>query len=367
MKAYLFACIEKNIGDDLFVKIICERYPNIDFVITSEANYGSLKEIRNLIFSKSLTQWIWASSLGQSNRIKRIIGKIIQIYYSWQLPRCEVGVMIVGNAFKNLKYTGRGQSQWIRERIGLANRFYIISTNFGPYSNESWKNDCTKIFSKVKDICFRDNYSYKLFSQLPNVRVAADAVLTLGLMDHEKNKNVIISVIDCSFKARSNNLKKIAFIYEKKMIDTINYLLQEGYNVTLLNSNSDQDRPACERILRKINKDSVSVIDYDGNLDIIFQLYKRSSYVIGTRLHTIILGLLFKMVVVPIVYDIKVDNFLKDCQFDQTYFDIKNLDSVSEKDIANALQEYNYIIPSDILDNSQQQFMTLDKEFCRDR
>ena len=53
MKCYLFACIEKNIGDDLFVKIICDRYPDTDFVITSKAQYGSLKEISNLHFSKS--------------------------------------------------------------------------------------------------------------------------------------------------------------------------------------------------------------------------------------------------------------------------------------------------------------------------
>lgn len=366
MKVYLFACIEKNIGDDLFVKILCERYPNVDFVITSRANYGSLKDIPNLIFSDLLEKWIRVSSLGQNNIIKALAAKIIQLYYTYRLPQYEVGVFIVGNAFKNTKYTGWKQSRWIRERIRLVDRFYIISTNFGPFSEEQWKNDFDKIFSEMKDVCFRDNYSYELFSQLPNVRFAPDAVFTLGMREHNKNKNVIISLIDCSFQARSEKLKKAASIYEQKIADTINLLLTKGYRITLLNSNKQQDRPACDRILNKVNPTNISVLDYDGNLDKIFELYENSSYVIGTRLHTIILGFLFKLTVVPIVYDIKVTNLLGECSFDQSFFDITKLKTVSERDIVNALEKNGYLIPKIVLNKAQEQFIRLDKEFAKE-
>lgn len=46
------ACIEKNVGDDLFIRIVCERYPNVDFYISDKANYPELNNISNLHFEK---------------------------------------------------------------------------------------------------------------------------------------------------------------------------------------------------------------------------------------------------------------------------------------------------------------------------
>lgn len=366
MKVYLFACIEKNIGDDLFVTILCERYPDIEFVITSQAKYGSLKDIPNLVFCDVLEKWDWVSSLGKNSKIKTLIAKIIQIFYTFKLPKYEIGVSIVGNAFKNMKYTGWKQSRWIRERVKLVDKFYILSTNFGPYDDNRWKNDFERIFSQMRDVCFRDRYSYNLFSSLPNVRVAPDIVFTLGRRQHEKTNNVIISVIDCSFRARNESVKNAAPVYEQKMIETINILHQRGYKITLLNSNVEQDRPACDRLLERIDLDEVSVVDYDGNLDLIFDLYRQSSFVIGTRLHTIILGWLYNMPVVPIVYDLKVSNLLAVCSYNQRIFDITNLDLVSGEDIVDALENNHYVVSQNILDDAQKQFLKLDGVLMRE-
>lgn len=360
MRVYLFACIEKNIGDDLFVKLLCERYPDIVFVITSKAKYGSLKRIPNLVFSDVLKKWNWASSLCPNNKIKSVVAKVIQVYYTFKLPKYKIGVSIVGNAFKNPEYSGWAQSRWIREKIKLVDKFYIMSTNFGPYKDERWKTDFEKIFSTMSDVCFRDKYSFDLFSNLSNVRFAPDAVFTMGKKQHENNKNVIISVIDCSFYARNENLKKVAPVFEKKMAETIDILYQNGYTVTLLNSNTEQDKPACKRILKMIGSHDISVVDYDGDLDLIFELYKHSSFVIGTRLHTIILGWLYNMSVVPIVYDIKVSNLLDACSYNQALFDITQLDCVTGLDIVNALVNNHYVVSKDILDNAQNQFLKLD-------
>lgn len=51
-KVLLMACIEKNVGDDLFIRIVCERYPNVDFYISDKANYPELNNISNLHFEK---------------------------------------------------------------------------------------------------------------------------------------------------------------------------------------------------------------------------------------------------------------------------------------------------------------------------
>lgn len=360
MKAYLFACIEKNIGDDLFVRTICNRYPNTKFIITSEANYGSLQNIHNLIFSDILSKWNWASSAGGNSKLKYLIAKILQKYYESKLPKYELGVYIVGNAFKNKKYTGWRQSRWMRERINLVDKFYILSTNFGPYQDEQWKYDFDKIFPQVKDVCFRDKYSYDLFSNLENIRYAPDAIFSIGQRRHITNKNVIISLIDCAFEARSIELQDSSVAYEEKMVEVIEKLLEKGYNITLLNSNTIQDRPACNRILRKLDNSQVSVVDYDGNLDLIFDLFENSSYIIGTRLHSIILGFLYNLNVLPIVYDIKVANMLDSCDFDQKKFDITNLDNIDSSEIVDALEHNSFIISEKVIEDANNQFLKLD-------
>ena len=367
MKVYLFACIEKNIGDDLFVEILCRRYPNVEFIITSRAEYGSLKRLPNLRFSDNLEKWSRASTRGQRSAVKAFAAKIIQSCYRLALPRCKVGVSIVGNAFKNKEYTGWTQSRWIRERVGLVKSFYLMSTNFGPYTDENWKKDFDKIFASMSDVCFRDHYSYDLFSHLPNVRFAPDAVISMGKQNRTKtdSKNVIISLIDCSFGARGEELKKAAASYESKMCELICRLTGSGYNVTLLNSNTEQDRPACDRILKSCSSDGLRVVDYDGDTEKVMELYRTSDYVIATRLHTIVLAWLFGIPVVPIVYDIKVNNLLDACNFTGRRFMITESEKLSCDSIIDAMNQYDFVLSEEIIALSELQFKALDRELGR--
>lgn len=367
MKVYLFACIEKNIGDDLFVKLLCERYPNVDFLITEQANYGSLAKIPNLHFSKKLSKWMWAMSLDPHSPIKKAISAIIRACYSLTLPKRDVAISIVGNAFKNYKYTGWSQSKWIRSRIKLVKRFYLISTNFGPYNDERWKEDFCQIYPQMADVCFRDEFSYNLFKHLPNARFAPDAVISLGnqTTEADRDKRVIISLIDCAFGPRSEELHKSANTFEAKMVDAARRFLDEGYKITFLNSNTEQDRPACDRIMSILDSKDVEVLDYDGDLESVFELYKRSACVVATRLHTIILSWLYGLPVVPIVYDIKVENMLNSYGFNSDKYDIKALGSVSGDDIFNSMNRYNFVLPNEIITASNQQFAEIDKELTR--
>lgn len=368
MRVYLFACIEKNIGDDLFIKVICERYPNIIFVIAEQAKYGSLKKIPNLHFSKKLAKWIWATSLLPRNPVKKAIATVLRVFYRIGLPRYDVAIDIVGNAFKNINYMGWEQSYWIRARVKLAKRFYLLSTNFGPYNDERWKADFEKIFPQMADVCFRDKYSHALFGHLPNTRLAPDAVISMGKQDTSEkkpyaNKVVIISLIDCAFTARSKSLHKVANTFESKIVDIANTFLKKGYTVTLLNSNAEQDRPACDRILNKLNSANVDSFDYDGNLEDVFDLYRNSSVVIATRLHTIVLAWLYRIPVVPIVYDIKVENMLNTYNFTCDRYNIEKLDTISGEDIYNSFCKYNFVLSNDIIKYAESQFQETDKEF----
>lgn len=363
MKVYLFACIEKNIGDDLFIKTLCARYPQIDFLISAEAKYGSLEKIPNLKFSKTLAKWIWATSLNPQNQLKKLAARILCRFYGACLPNGDIGISIVGNAFKNLSYTGWKQSYWIRSRIDLVKRFYLISTNFGPYNDVRWKEDFERIYPRMADVCFRDKASYELFENLPNTRYAPDAVISLGMQSGNtvENKRVIISPIDCALRQRSEKLNNAASSYESKIAAAAKRFLSEGYTVTFLNSQAEQDRPACNRIMEQLDSPNVEVVDYDGNLEAVFELYQNSCCAVATRLHTIVLAWLHNIPVVPIVYDIKVANLLKTCGFSGKQYDIYTMDEVSADDILNAVQQYDFALSEDILNASQLQFREIDK------
>lgn len=365
MKVYLFACIEKNIGDDLFVKLLCERYPHIDFIISDQARYGSLAEIPNLHFSKNLSKRMWAMSLNPRHPVKKLVANLLNAFYTLTTPKREIAVNIVGNAFKNMEYTGDDQSRWIRSRIKLAKRFYLISTNFGPYTDERWKTDFDAIFPQMADVCFRDEYSYHLFRHLPNVRFAPDAIISMGEQQKAASpeKRVVISLIDCAFSARSVALQQASKTYEAKMVEVARKFLSEGYRVSFLNSNTEQDRPACDRILSELDSSNVDVLDYDGRLDKVFELYQTATCVVATRLHTIVLAWLYRLPVVPVVYDIKVENLLCSCGFTADRYDIKNLESVSGEDIFASMNNYDFVLSDAVIEAANGQFCKIDQEF----
>ncbi|HPF83773.1 MAG TPA: hypothetical protein PLV83_06400, partial [Bacilli bacterium] len=50
----------KNLGDDLFIKIICERYPNIRFTIFVDSSYkdtfNDIKNLKKKYYNKKLNK-----------------------------------------------------------------------------------------------------------------------------------------------------------------------------------------------------------------------------------------------------------------------------------------------------------------------
>lgn len=359
----LFACIEKNIGDDLFIKTLCDRYPNTNFIISKDAKYGSIREIDNLKFSLALKYWSLLNSIVGRNMFRRIIKKTGCLFLKILIGSHDYGIMIVGNAFKNYCYEGSWQIKWLEDRRKLTNKFYLISTNFGPFYDNRWVSDCKKIFENIDDVCFRDEKSYYYFQSLRNVRFAPDAIFS---MDCKKNgnhdKRIVISVIDCSFPFREDWIKNCTNDYEYKMIEIADYFTDNGYEVVLFNSNAKQDEPASYRIKEgSRNKKKIQIYNYDGNIEDAIDLLSCSSLIVGTRLHTVILSLLLNVPVFPIVYDIKLLGVLNSCGFTEEYIDIKDISKITLEEIINSIEKYSFVLDDSFIKLSNQQFEEIDK------
>lgn len=363
MEVYLFACIEKNIGDDLFIYAVTSRYPNANFIISSSADYLKINNISNLKYSNKLRLWLKFANNESNNIIKRVIKTILEKIFRIPLKKLN-SIYIVGNAFKNNNYKGHYQINWILNRIKLSKKFFLISTNYGPANSDNWRIDCNKAFSKMTDVCFRDIKSYELFGNLKNVRYAPDAVLSIKINNKKGQPKdyIIISIIDCSFNDRSNSLKQCAQKYEEKMVEIINGMSNIGTKIILLNSNMNQDEPASIRIYDKCkNKNMIFIYNYDGNIKKIFDLYSGAKAIIATRLHTIILGWLYNIPVIPIIYDIKVENLLNSYEFNSTALKIDDLKNLNPILINRIINDYSFKLSKKIIEGSNNQFKEIDK------
>lgn len=301
MQIYLNAYLEKNFGDDLFVKIIVDRYKNHTFYAIS----NSYKTIDNLQIYKNTLKMRILNKLGLKEKV--------------YINSKDISVSIGGSMFIE------GLSPIERKKIYGNNPYYILGSNFGPYKTEKFYKKGYELFKNAEDVCVRDKYTYNLFKDLPNVRYAPDIVFTLDTskIKISEEKKAIISVIDCENKLGKQYQEK----YENMIKEMIKFFIDNGYKVALMSfCKRENDEIAIERILNNLDentKQQVQKYFYDGNVEEALNYIAQSQIIVGTRFHANILGLLLRKTVIPIIYSNKTTEFLKDIKFEGKTIDIK--------------------------------------------
>ena len=335
MQIYLNAYLEKNFGDDLFVKIIVDRYKNHTFYAIS----NSYKTRNNLQIYKNTLKMRILNKLGLKEKV--------------YINSKDISVSIGGSMFIE------GLSPVERKKIYGNNPYYILGSNFGPYKTEKFYKKGYELFKNAEDVCVRDKYTYNLFKDLPNVRYAPDIVFTLDTskIKISEEKKAIISVIDCENKLGKQYQEK----YENMIKEMIKFFIENGYKVALMSfCKRENDEIAIERILNNLDentKQQVQKYFYDGNVEETLDYIAQSQIIVGTRFHANILGLLLRKTVIPIIYSNKTSEFLKDIKFEGKTIDIKgdckfNLTSEDLK--------YKKYVTKEI-EKAQEQFKALDK------
>lgn len=335
MQIYLNAYLEKNFGDDLFVKIIVDRYKNHTFYAIS----NSYKTRDNLQIYKNTLKMRILNKLGLKEKV--------------YINSKDISVSIGGSMYIE------GLSPIERKKIYGNNPYYILGSNFGPYKTEEFYKKGYELFKNAEDVCVRDKYTYNLFKDLPNVRYAPDIVFTLDTskIKISEEKKAIISVIDCENKLGKQYQEK----YENMIKEMIKFFIDNGYKVALMSfCKRENDEIAIERILNNLaenTKQQVQKYFYDGNVEEALNYFAQSQIIVGTRFHANILGLLLRKTVIPVIYSNKTTEFLKDIKFEGKTIDIKgdckfNLtleDLKYKKDVTKEIEK------------AQEQFKALDK------
>jgi len=350
-RIYIYAYTAMNLGDDLFVKILCNRYPNALFFIMSSRKVSiAFNEISNL---KRIPDFTRINKL--SSKFKVSASDIIQRLLSLH---CDAVVNIGGSLFIQ---KGKWQKKItsFKKRIIQSRPYFILGSNFGPFSSNIFLEEYKTIFYSLYDICFRDLLSYNLFSNLPNVRYAPDIVFSYPALHGTSKNQVIISVIDLS--ARSA-LKEYENVYINKMVEFTSLFLASGYEVYLMGfCEKEGDKKAVNKIAEKLDTAVVKQYVYSGNITEALGLIQKSKYVIATRFHAMILGWVSGKRVLPIIYSDKITNVIQDVAFDEQYITIEGIDKVNVNEAIARLQNSKPFSVVEQCRFAETQFKILDK------
>lgn len=355
----LYAYLNGNLGDDLMVEILLKRYPHYHFLyMGNNDDYKQLSSYDNFITRKKLIQK-WRIV----NRLCNILfgGKRKHVFVNLILDQMKkkavCSVHIGGSIF--IEHSS-AKIQVAREREKMeGSPLFIIGANFGPYVHQVFLDSFRVCFRDVADVCFRDQESYRLFSELPNVRYAPDVVFNYkGDAKKKTTNDVIISVID--FHSRPK-LVQYAEQYDCFIAELCRECINRGIRPVLMSfCRNEGDEIAVERIynsLPEVTRSKTDIMRYQ-DVDTAVKRLAEAKFVVATRFHAMILALLYNVPFYSIAYDPKITNVLDDIGF-ESYCMPEKIGTLGASEIMDTKQKDIQI--TEIKQKANQQFESLDQ------
>lgn len=348
-----------NFGDDLCVRLLCEKFPDTIFYLQTPKNHcKAFEHIANLrlIYPKSVKSILY--------KINRTMFRRHRLYH---FQKIDATVYIGDFIFIEMLGLEKDQSFRLSDKMTKSAPSFIIGANFGPYYTRKYIEDYKRVFLKVTDICFRDQQSYDLFSDLRNVRWAPDCLFQTQLCHMPRRaaeKRIIISVIKNN--GRAGFLEYDETEYFNKISEIAGAYLEQGYGITFLDlCTAQEDYMAIYDCVEQLGDNrNVAVYHYDGNLEKVLEIMNSGEYVIASRFHAVIFSWLLRKPVLPIVYGDKTMNAIQSYQYEGVSFTIDEFIHASFEEIDKNRKD-NYLFEiSDLITQSEKQFAGL-SQFLR--
>lgn len=363
-KVYLNCIYRNNFGDDLLIKTICDYYRNNNFYLI---NYESNKKttIAKNLQVIDINYFLY--------RIVRKISKTIfkrrNILDTCMINKCDLVITLGGSLFMqtdNWSLEKDYNKIWYNK---LNKPYFIIGANIGPvYTNEYVEFLKEYIFKKANNVCLRDIKSYEYVSNMPNITYCGELVFSYDVSKFSKIKNqkkVFISLINVE-KKQSQMKNPDVEAYRLLIKQFIDHFINLNYKINLVSlCDSEGDLEEANYFYDLFDKNkNISILNYDSNIDEIIEEIASSPIIIGSRFHSNVIGFLLKKCVIPICYNDKTINLLKDLNFKGTYFDANKLGNQKAFDLSKIDLSYKCDITKQI-NNSKKYYEILNKYLDR--
>lgn len=322
-KVLLYAYDQRNLGDDLFVHTIANRYPDVKFYLWSDAvnktTFSCLKNLEVLDQDSSKIRFL-----------KKIRPSFVAKYKNQKEDSCDCIVFIGGSIF--MEYDNWQQTLAWWEYEAQRHKIYVLGANFGPFHTDAFRDGFSKVFEKIEDVCLRDRYSQALFADVETVRCAPDILFSYPMPERNADeKKVFVSVIDCASKDEGDNdLTVYEHAYIETMVTLLTGLIEKGYKIVLSSfCKAEGDENAIEKIRAELPEDKTKAVNYNGtNAQEVLDQISESSMIIASRFHAAIFGFAADKPVLPVIYSDKTKHVLEDASFQGQCLDIRNLEQI---------------------------------------
>lgn len=369
-KVFIKAYLKQNLGDDLFIKMLLDRYPETLFCVSASKHY------KDVIFKKYSNLDVVVPN--ESNLLDKakgfVLRKMSKSLYKKHLrnialreiksvkSEVDLFVSIGGSIFMQPKLL---PAYYDIEYYNCINSFFLekpklyLGCNFGPYSDSSYKEKYEKIFSKAYDVCFREENSYKEFKNIDSVRFAPDIVFGLKFSTEEKiKKSIGFSIIPPSKQTDKNPIVD----YAKDYANLINKFIQDDYSIKLF---SFCKHEGDENIINEIEhllqpkENSIKKVFYDGNIDFFLKEYSSVETMFCGRFHAMIISLILKQNIIPVIYSKKMLNVLTDINYKGICVEIDKIKEVDYNKLFSELCQESVNV-DEVKINAEKHFKKLD-------
>ena len=359
---FIYAYIAGNMGDDLMVRCLCERYPKIKFVLCADGKYKEgFGDIKNLTFYDQCGEkakcWnrFWKKVKGTEDGFRKMLIKMAKMVV-------HIGGSVFVQHFDDYSLLLQSDQQLRR----LSRRIYVVGANFGPYTDINYYKQYHELLRHYDGVVFRDKYSKELFEDLENVRYAPDVVFNYYSESQMKEKKqVLMSVI--SMEERNNKFAISGYAQDYYLfIEKLSKAyIHEGYEIVYISfCQMQKDEEAIKKIRAQLSegeKQHTKVCCYQGdNLQECMGMFDESEVVVGTRFHSIIIGELKEKKIIPIIYDQKTRHVLDD-QGELEYVLLEQLKDADVEQVMRGAKRLSKETKNKLITDADGQFAYLDE------
>lgn len=335
----------KNLGDDLFLKIFTEYFNDCTVYLIANPcyipkNLGKNVKVHAFSFLYTFIGKMM-SLIGYQNRISAIVQHFLEYCYNRIEKRSDAAVEIGGSIFMDKAGKGdpldfgvkRIPDFSVNSSLQKSGKRFVIGANLGPVYSEQYWDWIKNLFQKYTHVCLRDYSSYYMVRELPHVQYAPDVVfLTEYPVTYNDEENVVISVINvCQYVTD----QEIVSAYYNLLEEVVLYFTNKKIKVVLVSfCEREGDEIGIKTLLNRISSNNyLSTFCYDGDINEMLKLFANTSFVIASRFHSFILGILFDKPVFPIAYNCKTENYLYDLDFGGKYVKLNDIVNLKLDDV----------------------------------